>query len=376
VNFYFNYGYQSLILLFFILSELLVAVLLFFRGVRLQKQAEKWLAGLILLFALYLTPWMFGHAGWYAKAGYRDFLFFFPFHQYFLMGPFILFSCRAFIRQKPFQRKDWLHFIPASLYLLYTLIIAITDLFIMDDYYFYAVGLDKDFEKWYQISGSAYMVIYAIWSIKEYREYKSLIYNNLSYANSVVLSWIRNFLLILVLLILLRGLFSLSFVENGDYGSKWYYYLIFAMLSYYLSFSGLASSFKLQFFPQVPLKNKSEPSIQHENSRALFQQIQTLIETKKLYQHTTLSLADVAEKLSSNSSLISRAINTESGENFNDFINSYRVEAIKDAIRNGAWERKTLEGLAMEAGFNSKSTFLRAFKKATGMTPSAYRKSL
>jgi AraC-like DNA-binding protein len=69
-------------------------------------------------------------------------------------------------------------------------------------------------------------------------------------------------------------------------------------------------------------------------------------------------------------------INEGTGMNFNDFINRYRVEAVKKAFEQGEHQRKTLEGIAWEAGFNSKSTFLRAFKKHTAMTPTQYKNSL
>ncbi|TZF84468.1 AraC family transcriptional regulator [Pedobacter sp. BS3] len=57
---------------------------------------------------------------------------------------------------------------------------------------------------------------------------------------------------------------------------------------------------------------------------------------------------------------------------FNDFINGYRVNFVKDQIKKGEWRNLTIEALAEDAGFSSRSTFYAAFKKNTGLTPAEY----
>jgi AraC-like DNA-binding protein len=70
--------------------------------------------------------------------------------------------------------------------------------------------------------------------------------------------------------------------------------------------------------------------------------------------------------------VLSAAINQAYGKNFNDFVNTYRVEAVKKMLNDESVQHLSLLGIAYECGFNSKSTFNRAFKKATGVAPSAY----
>jgi AraC-like DNA-binding protein len=55
--------------------------------------------------------------------------------------------------------------------------------------------------------------------------------------------------------------------------------------------------------------------------------------------------------------------------NFNDLINQYRIEAVKQKLKAGEQKTQTLLGIAYDCGFNSKATFNRAFKKATGQSP-------
>jgi AraC-like DNA-binding protein len=94
-----------------------------------------------------------------------------------------------------------------------------------------------------------------------------------------------------------------------------------------------------------------------------------LVEQEKAYEDAELSLVQMARKLKTNPSLLSKAINQGFGKNFNDFINHYRIEAVKEKLQSGEQKTQTLLGIAYDCGFNSKATFNRAFKKATGTSP-------
>jgi AraC-like DNA-binding protein len=52
------------------------------------------------------------------------------------------------------------------------------------------------------------------------------------------------------------------------------------------------------------------------------------------------------------------------------------VEEVKRLLQNGEHTRQTLLGIAMDAGFNSKASFNRVFKKLSGRTPTEYISSL
>ena len=115
------------------------------------------------------------------------------------------------------------------------------------------------------------------------------------------------------------------------------------------------------------LKTEISPEIDTWKSK-----IETLIQSEKLYQNPELSLTEISKKLESNSSIISKSINQGFGMNFNDFINKYRIEAVKEMFAKKEHEKSTLLGIAYDCGFNSKATFNRAFKKNTGTTPKEY----
>jgi len=98
---------------------------------------------------------MLGYSGWYSdnlrvrilffKPYTADILFFIPFMQVLLIGPVVYFYTKN-ILNKSFKltKTDYIHFIPTILYAIYSLIVFITDKLILDDYYFYADGRDKD----------------------------------------------------------------------------------------------------------------------------------------------------------------------------------------------------------------------------------------
>ncbi len=105
--------------------------------------------------------------------------------------------------------------------------------------------------------------------------------------------------------------------------------------------------------------------------RLIQTRLQQLITTDRLFLDANLSISKVAGLLQISSVKISQTLNEHLNTNFNDYINSYRIEAAKKMIEKE--HTFTLEAIAMDCGFNSKSTFYNAFKKQTGTTPSKFR---
>jgi AraC-like DNA-binding protein len=97
------------------------------------------------------------------------------------------------------------------------------------------------------------------------------------------------------------------------------------------------------------------------------------METDKPYRLEDLRLADVADKLSISPHVLSQLINERLQTNFSDFINRYRVEDTQALIEQTENDCYTLLAIARDCGFNSKTSFYRAFKKHVGMSPSEYR---
>lgn len=110
--------------------------------------------------------------------------------------------------------------------------------------------------------------------------------------------------------------------------------------------------------------------------RAQCRALQEYMTTRKVYRDPSLSLARLAKAIGMPQRVITDAINTCLGQNFKTFVNSYRIEAVKRALSDPAYQGHTIIDIAYAQGFNSKSTFNSAFKESVGTTPSKYRARL
>lgn len=105
----------------------------------------------------------------------------------------------------------------------------------------------------------------------------------------------------------------------------------------------------------------------------LMTSIDKAMQRDKWFQDPLLSLPQLAEKLDLPVNYLSQAINQQTGQNFFDYINRYRVQEVTRLMQESP-DSNVLD-LAMAAGFNSKSPFYAAFRKHVGMTPGQYRKN-
>ncbi|WP_298512845.1 AraC family transcriptional regulator [uncultured Kordia sp.] len=390
---HFGFGFKSSTLLIFFIHGLIFTLLLVYKGIRNEHKSSFWLAAFIFLCSMYIAPFMLGYAGWYAKDPYRDILFFIPFQQLFLLPPLLYFYIKSSLNPSfTFQRKDWLHFVPTILYGIYSLIIWITDTIVLDEYYFYAIERDKDLALWYQIAGFIMMVFYLFASLKLYAQYKKKTYETVSFADSILYVWMERFLIAFLGLLLIRILFFILNPEWANFGNKYWYYLAFSILFYYIALSGYIHSIKinLPYLPKListesvdflaeaeaqnePVKTSEKVAIQiTEEDKALQKQLEHFMVSEKLFTNPNLTLFDVASKLNTHPKKVSNIINKGFKMNFNDFVNAYRTEEVIKKVTSNENTSKTLLGIALDSGFNSKSTFNRAFKKQTQQTPKEY----
>jgi AraC-like DNA-binding protein len=95
------------------------------------------------------------------------------------------------------------------------------------------------------------------------------------------------------------------------------------------------------------------------------------VQAAQWWRDPDLGLEQLAQRLGTNTSYVSRALNDGLGLSFNEAINRLRVEAVCAELRAGS--TRPLLAIAFDAGFNSKTSFNRCFKELTGTTPSRFR---
>lgn len=389
MNFPFGFGQKSSLLLIFFFNGIIFAFLLLRKAIIYEHKSSKWLSFLLFLCAMYIAPYMLGYAGWYSTKTTREILFFVPFMQVLLIGPVIYYYTKSLLNNSfALSRKNWFHFIPAILYLGYSLIIFITDKLVLDEFYFYADGKDKDLANWYQIAGIISMSYYLVISLQHYYTYKKLVFNKVSFAETILFKWIKNFIIAFLAIIILRVLLFILNPEWGEFGSQFWHYIVFSFVIFYVSINGYATAVKISFLNDANSESinvfseiieEKEIIIEPANEKEIEiwkSKILELINNEKIHQNPKLTLVNLSEKLETNSKNISNVINTGFELNFNDFINKYRIEAVKEKLINGEHKTTTLLGIAFDCGFNSKSTFNRAFKKSTSLSPKEFIKNL
>ena len=394
--FVFNH-YSGLLLIFFV-HGLVYAFLLLRKGIKNERSSDKWLSAFLFLCILYIAPWMLGFAGWYDDClPCRNFLFYMPLQHTLLMGPVIYFYLRSLFQPSlKFHSKDWLHFLPGIFYLLWCVVVFVTDRLVMKRYYLMNGVQDPDFDDWYIATGLISLLIYLVLCIRYYRRYKQFILQEASFADSIMFKWVRNFLISFFIYFLMNLIFHIIplFGVEVDYVDSWWYYLLFAILFYYIAINGYSNSIETRmrfgmellsykkqklfaasqsqqenFFEDVPFE-EVQPTPKEVTDLDLWKtKVIDAVVTQKAYANPELTLTDLAKQLQTNSSFLSKVINTGFEQNFNDFINYYRVEEVKQKLQLEAAGQVTIMSIAYDAGFNSKATFNRAFKKFTGKNP-------
>ena len=397
---HYDFNFYSSLLLIFFSNGLLYSLLLLKKGIANDNQSNKWLSLFIFLCSLYIAPWMLGFAGWYDNQPYRDVLFYTPLQHLFFLGPLIYFYIQSLLNPNfKLSKTNFLHLIPGLLYLIYSIIMVVTDKLVLHKYYFLADGMDRDFDTWYQHTGFVSMIFYFILSLKYYQKYQQLMQNLVSFADNLLFKWIKTFLIAFLIMQLLQvSFFLLGFLfDLANYVGSWWYFLSFAIVMYYIAITGysnasvtsipfqfdsfqnqkvfLLPSHENEIIEEIDFETIKPSEIQSEEILQLKVRIISLFETEKLSQNAELTLTEIAKKLNTNISVISKAINQGFQMNFNDFVNQYRVQEVKKAFEKGEHKKTTLLGIAFDCGFNSKATFNRAFKKNTGFSPKEFLKS-
>ena len=118
-------------------------------------------------------------------------------------------------------------------------------------------------------------------------------------------------------------------------------------------------------------KTDSIPYIEPDYSTEI-EIITNYFETKKPYLIKGLNISQVSVEINIPTKLISFIINKHFEMRFNEFINKYRVEYIKEKINERYLDAYTLNSFSKDAGFSNLTTFIAAFKKNENCTPSEY----
>lgn len=195
--------------------------------------------------------------------------------------------------------------------------------------------------------------------------------------NTCDLQWIRTTVVLFVIFALV-DLVRLNMQTYNDISTKalWYFIDLVWLLAInlYLVVKVHNQPHLEDSITQAQEITFNEVDKQSEDPTEIFNAIHNTIMQHYLYRQPRLTIHDVAEVIGLGVKDISWAINTCGGYNFNEYINSLRVDEVKQQLQCEKQTTPNLLALAMNAGFNSKSSFNSVFKKQTGYTPSQFSK--
>ncbi|MBN2411634.1 AraC family transcriptional regulator [candidate division KSB1 bacterium] len=234
-------------------------------------------------------------------------------------------------------------------------------------------------------------ITYMIFTLLLLKKYARRIREQFSAIDKISLNWLRNitFLTLAVWLIALFTNFNpLMNGLNLIYRDYIIISIALTVLIYTMGYLGLV---KPEIFSYVESIKKQSPQetkediilntssakyaktrLQEDKAEFYLHKLQNLMRAEKPYIRPNITLKDLAQKLNIPEYHLSQIINEKLGQNFFNFINSYRVEEVKQRMSDPRYAHISLLGIAFDSGFNSKSSFNSIFKRFTQMTPSEY----
>lgn len=390
------------------LQGLVFATILALRGSREERISDYLAALLLLMGSLYVGQWMLGFAGWYDAHDWRTTLMFYiEWKNLLAFGPLIWLYFRALTNTDfRWERRYWLHFIPLFIVLLEPAIVFLYDWFYWrlirgaDFEFFYATrgpaaewaNSDNGYSLWYNGVAAfsfCHLIFYLVKTLQEYRHYRRYLVAEFSNANQLLFSSLRFTLYLMLIGVSLTFMLELgNLIYSTSYIDSWDSYFVMSVFTFLVAIQFLVISptatRALRFEPEkgVPAIETTNPAIlktspdpakssaeANEDLQRWAEKLTQRLDTHEDYLNPDLKMGELASHLRTNPSVLSKVINTVYGQNFNDYINGLRCEVFLDKVRGGQHLRHTLLSLALDCGFNSKSTFNRAFRKHTGKSP-------
>jgi AraC-like DNA-binding protein len=301
-----------------------------------------------------------------------------------LHGPFLyLYTLYSLRSDAKIRKVDFLHFVPFIAAFIY----------MSGFFFFYSPEKKLQVDRGEVLDYAVFTVVllvailisgltYAVLSYWLTLKHERRIDNNFSYDEDINLNWLRYCILAIalvflsaVIVVVLRDGFGLQFLFNAEY----IIYSIIILFIFYIGYFGIRHQHifinNSQIVPakasQAVASGKYKNSgLRNELALEIHAGLLKLMEEEKPFLEPKLTLSALAQRLGVTPNQLSQVINQQEQVNFHDFVNHYRVE---EFIRKaGQHPDYSFLALALDSGFNSKSSFNNIFKKHKGSTPSKY----
>jgi len=312
------------------------------------------------------------------------FLLWVPFSYLTAVGPLIFFYTKTLTNYEfKISNISIGHFIPVIIEIGLQLIMIIQavlneELFYNTTLYFYVMPFVYI---WTIVSIFYYLNL----STNNINNHETWVLQNFSNMKEITLSWLKKLIhyykLLWLAWIPFVSIFLLFFRFQLMYLTiviiLYLLMMILVYLTFWIGLEGLRHGNFVFLKPYVrPEESKNFSKLTKARIKEYIERITQLMTEEKKYLNENLSLRELALNMKADPNLISFILNKHLGNTFYDFVNGYRIEEVKNKLSDSAYDHLTLLAIALESGFNSKTTFNRVFKKITGVTPNEFQKGL
>jgi AraC-like DNA-binding protein len=205
---------------------------------------------------------------------------------------------------------------------------------------------------------------------------------NFSNLKEITLLWLRKLIIYYRLLWIVWVPFVITFLLFFRFQllylsivlALYFLMLILVYLTLWIGLEGFGRNLIFVRHKEEKTENKNFSRLTAQEIQSQVERINQLMALEKIYLNENLSLRDLALHLKADPNFISFILNSHLGCNFYDFVNRYRIEEFKNKLNNPNNKHLSLLGIALESGFNSKTTFNRVFKQVMGITPTEFQK--
>lgn len=334
-----------------------------------QALSDKILSGWLVLLAIdFLT----------CAIDYRIFGFSLLSSSFLLFNPALYIYIRSLV-EKNFRLK-WvllLHLVP----------------FVISEVLSYTTRIQFTFENFFELNStfiyrfSIALVTVVSWavyiplSIRKLYKYRQNLQNEQSNIDKGQnLNWLQFvsvfYILYCFVAIVLGAVFVL--IDTGEGVLMYYNYIVLLVLIYIISLYGLLQRrIELQTEPQIESEGLGykKSTLTPEIKQDIEQKVLEYFENEQAFLNPNLNMELLSEVIQYPKYQITEVLNVELGKSFFQFVNSYRIEAVKKKLLEPKL-KFSIEAIGYECGFNSKSSFYTVFKNITGETPVAFRKRM
>ena len=216
---------------------------------------------------------------------------------------------------------------------------------------------------------SAYCVIIICYLIRLTIEHKKAVANNFSDTSPADIRWLWQ--AVSIFLVLLSPWILICYYKNPITDGLYYLAIIavWGLTTYHTHRQDL----RLSEVRSIMTEDLTQEKPDKQYAPNFDKEVEELFHHKKIHHDPHLTLARVALLIGTNRNYFSYYLNNSLNVNFFDFINGFRLEDAEQML-NDPNCKLSQDTIAQNVGFNSLSTFRRAFFKKYGMTPNQFRK--